>query len=125
MYLKTKNPVTVNTGINGTEEVVLIGALNIEQFNIGSDEASIYGYAYFNSATGEIIEQKSFHITPEEKDLVFTQVKDGLPDINTVGFSEWFKKLTFEGFRFEMSQTLSILPEEILIEEGQPTFGQV
>ena len=124
MYLKTNNLVTVNKPLSGTEEIIVIGALQIEQYNAGTDLRSLFSYGYFNDSNGEVVSSGVFEADSIQKDEIYRAVSDTLPDINVVGFSEWYEKLTFEAFRFEMAQSLGIATSEISIEQGDPSFGQ-
>tara|TARA_R110002020_G_scaffold83271_3_gene206344 strand:+ start:805 stop:1146 length:342 start_codon:yes stop_codon:yes gene_type:complete len=111
MVIKTKIDVTYNSGVTGTSQGIVIGALNdaawFEDFNkIGVN----YQYADLN---GAVFHTSSFVIANEQVEAMYEAIKASLPTEGT--YRDIERNKFYLGFVFQMAATFGIPVTDIEI----------
>jgi hypothetical protein len=111
MTIKTKVPVTYNSGVTGTSEGIVSGIINdaswINDFNcIGVN------YQYFDE-NGRAFHIDSFTINEDQIDALYEAIKESIPSTGTYRDIERFK--FYLGFVFQMAQTFELNIDQIEI----------
>ena len=111
MKLKTKIPVSYNSGIAGTETGIVEGHLQdcawLNDFNmIGAN------YTYKDEAGNQIF-KNSFTVEGANIQALYEAIEDSIPQ--GLSFADTARFEFYLGFIFEMAKTFSVLPENIEI----------
>lgn len=113
MEIKTKIPVTYNSGIASQETSIVSGVLNM----VGQDyyrDMYNFSFAYTNAEGVNInTTSSSFSLTKTEVDVFYDVIKSVVP--TTMEYFETTQCIYYLGFKIEMAKTFGITPNDIEI----------
>lgn len=115
MKIRTKVPVTYNSGIKATESAIVEGHIISSSWTKGDYSELGFNYAYALPADEEgnitVIHQGGFTIQGEQIEGLYQAIKDSVPGGLT--YAETQQYLHYAGFVIEMAQTFEVSPSDI------------
>jgi hypothetical protein len=116
MKIKTKIPVTYNTGINSQEQQLVTGVLRmcVQDLNERGDMQNNYTFNYkYTSDSGVDLGGSNSILTYDEVNSLYELVKDELP--TNLSYTESTEYLYLLGMRTKMANTFNINVSDIEI----------
>lgn len=111
MELKTKIPVTYNSGIASQEQGIVSGKLRICMQDLFSDT---YNFNYnYKTDSGVDLGSNNFNLSKDEINSIFQYVKTELP--TDLSYTDSVLYLYYLGMRIKMAETFGISIDDIEI----------